>query len=160
MPNEIYAELGKLCTTQRSRESQWEKGMRDAVSYLINDLEKELGVENETYTVPFGGDNRRYVSIVDINDQPVGARLEGTIDRNGVSTVVICIALALEGASWPTITWQFRINVRYSESGAQYAMVNKDGSSPTWHSGRTEFIGALIQELIQELKFDPLNRYK
>ncbi|MDG2564424.1 hypothetical protein P7M21_18410 [Vibrio parahaemolyticus] len=161
MPNEIYAELSKLCTTQLSREEQWLRGLSGAVFYLRDDLEKELGVENETYIDRFRDRKEtRYVTVVDINNQPVNALLEGTIAENGVSTVVICIALALEGASQPTSTWMFRINVRYSESGAQYAMVNKDGSSPTWHSGRTEFIGALIQELIQELKFDPLNRYK
>ncbi|EHK2923220.1 hypothetical protein J7Y46_003049 [Vibrio parahaemolyticus] len=160
MPNEIYAELSKLCTTQLSREEQWLNGLRGAVFYLRDELEKELGVESETY-IDLLRDRKetRYVNVVDINNQPVNALLEGTIDGNGVSTVVICIALALEGASQPTTTWMFRINVRYSERGAQYAMVNKDGSTPDWHAGRTEFIGVLIQELIKELKFDPLNRY-
>ncbi len=161
MPNEIYAELGQLCATQLSREEQWIKGVRDAIFYLRDGLEEELGVKGETYVDCFNDRKEtRYVTVTDIDGQHINALLEGTIAENGVSTVVICIALTLEGASQPISTWMFRINVRYSESGAQYAMVNKNGSSPTWHSGRAEFIDVLIQELIQELKFDPLNRYK
>ncbi|EJB8688772.1 hypothetical protein C1S99_10895 [Vibrio parahaemolyticus] len=159
MPNEIYAELSNLCATQQHREKKWLSGLRSAVFGLKDDLEKEFGVKNEPYIDCHDGFNKiRYVDIVDINERRINSQLEGTIDNNGVSTVDIHIALDSGLASH--VIWRFRINVRYSESGAQYAMVNKDGSSPIWLSGRAEFIGVLIQELIQELKFDPLNRYK
>ncbi len=158
MPNDTYEALSQLCLTQDKRREQWKTGLFQAISFLKEMLGNELGVHNETFTdSSYHKQKHSYLKFTDENDNNIDPRMENIIDDNGVATVFSHLKIPLQNQS--IVTWTTKIKVRYSESGAEYAIARTDSNHLEWESGAKTFIDTYMETLIETLRFDPLNRY-
>ncbi|MBE3791317.1 hypothetical protein HJ184_09285 [Vibrio parahaemolyticus] len=155
MPNDTYKNLTQLCLTQEEREKQWKTGLFQAVSYLREQLGNELGVHKETFS--YDQKQYSYMKITDANGKNVSALMTDVIDKNGIATIFSHLNLLLPKLS--VVTWTTEIKVRYSERGAEYAIARTDSNHLEWKSGAKTFIDTYMETLIDDLRFDPLNRY-